>query len=455
MNRWVLLSITFHLSLWTSPLQYQDLKKVMSVFAMEPHWTDRAEDKTEKAIKQVTYEGETTRVLKSGYGFRPERKDVSDAVVVKVPLAHEQYNVITVGELPERITTMEQSAVEELAAKAVESCGLGVDVNIVMVQHGYTELFDRELLEKMREATVRRHDGEDYNVAFRDRYGLKNDATGGDGSMQKLLRVIAAFMAMPHDNGVGSNNVAYHYKFGDQLARRYASSASFQNITGGLRKTLAAKFYWDLDFENSYPTILTHTFAGRGGELARIPVFARYCRSEQQWEACLTQIMAFYDVSRKAAKSCFLAHCHGGQMDGRRWTDADGREQRTGWMNEWDVCDEVRVKASRQGHLQLVRDFARECAVVCALLTGQYPEFKGTLVQVNQRLPANKRKTDRMGLPDAVLREAETYLAAQTLRGGVSIPMKLSEKPLRSPYGLGPAGDDDGDDGDGGDEEVV
>ena len=46
-------------------------------------------------------------------------------------------------------------------------------------------------------------------------------------------------MAMAHENGIGQNSVVYHYKFGDQLARRYASSTSFQNITGGLRKTLA------------------------------------------------------------------------------------------------------------------------------------------------------------------------------------------------------------------------
>ena len=435
-------------------------------------------------------------MLKSGYGFRPELKSVADAVVVKVPLTYEQY--VTVGELPLRIATIEQSTVEELAARAVESRGLGVDVNIKMVAHGYTELFDRELLEKMHEATVWHCDGEDYNEAFLDRYGLKNDATGGDGSMQKLLRDIAAFMAMPHDGGAGSNAVQYHYKFGDQLARRYARSASFQNITGGLRKTLAQRFYWDLDFENSYPTILTHTFAGKGGDLARIPVFARYCQSERTREACLEEIVAFYDVSRKAAKCCFLAHCHGGQMDGRRWTDADGREQRTGWMNEWDVSDEVRVKASRQGHLQLVQDFAKECDVVCALLTDQYPEFKDTLAQVNQRLPADKQKTGRMGrysalsylmatlednllqnletflqskgyqvdslefdglkplrrdgedgaFPEAFLREAEEYLAAIDLRGGVRIPMKLSEKPLLSPYGLGAVGDDGGDDGD-------
>ena len=34
------------------------------------------------------------------------------------------------------------------------------------------------------------------------------------------------------------------------------------------------------------------------------------------------------------------------------------------------------------------------------------------------------------------LREAEAYLAGQTLRGGVRIPMKLGEKKLQCPYEL-------------------
>jgi hypothetical protein len=262
------------------------------------------------------------------------------------------------------------------------------------------------------------------------------------------------------------------------------TTLTLQNITGGLRKTLAQRFYWDLDFENSYPTILKHTFVGKDGDLAQIQVFDRYCQPRQR-EAVLCEIMSYYEVSRNAAKSCILAHCHGGAMDGRRWKDANGREKHTGWMNEWDVSDDVRLKVSRDGHLPLVVAFGKECDVVCKALTDAYPEFKDTLEQVNNRMPAGKKKTGRMGaysalsflmatledgllrhletflrsknyrvdslefdglkprrpdgsdgaFPVPVLREAEVYLAAQTLRGGVKIPMKLSEKPLVTPYG--------------------
>jgi hypothetical protein len=41
--------------------------------------------------------------------------------------------------------------------------------------------------------------------------------------VQKLLRDIADFVALPHADGIGTNTVVYHYKFGDGLGRRYAS----------------------------------------------------------------------------------------------------------------------------------------------------------------------------------------------------------------------------------------
>ena len=48
--------------------------------------------------------------------------------------------------------------------------------------------------------------------------------------MLKLRRDISDFMKLPHEGGVGSNRVSYHYKFGDQLARRYATCASRSKI---------------------------------------------------------------------------------------------------------------------------------------------------------------------------------------------------------------------------------
>jgi hypothetical protein len=47
-----------------------------------------------------------------------------------------------------------------------------------------------------------------------------------------------------------------------------------------------------------------------------------------------------------------------------------------------------------------------------------------------------RRNGDTGAFPEPILRDAEAYLAAQTLRGGVHIPMKLAEKPLRCGYEL-------------------
>jgi hypothetical protein len=228
-----------------------------------------------------------------------------------------------------------------------------------------------------------------------------------------------------------------------------------------------------------------HTFIQKGYAINSIPVLARYCKPDQRTHI-LTSVMNYYSVGRKAAKSCFLAHLHGGGMDGHRWTDASDREHTTGWMNEWEVSDAVRLKVSRDGHMPLIANFAKECDVVCRALTNAYPEFSDTLKQVNLRLPDTKKKTGRMGVysalsflmatlednllqhleiylqskgyrvdslefdglkprrrdgeygafPEQTLRDAKSYLASKTLRGGVKIPMKLSEKELKTPYNL-------------------
>eukprot|EP01046_Picozoa_sp_COSAG06_P044896 COSAG06_NODE_6122_length_3098_cov_3.454818_4_plen_57_part_00 len=44
------------------------------------------------------------------------------------------------------------------------------------------------------------------------------------------------------------------------------------------------------------------------------------------------------------------------------------------------------------------------------------------------------RDGDMGAFPEAILRKAEVHLAAQRLRGGVTIPMKLSEKALDSRF---------------------
>ena len=148
---------------------------------------------------------------------------------------------------------------------------------------------------------------------------------------------------------------------------------------------------------------------------------------------------------------------------------------------EWAVSDDVRVKVSRDGHLPLVVAFQGECGIISDRLLQAYPEFKDVLDEVNARLPEGARAKREIAalshlmatledgllmalekflhtegydvdslefdglkprrpdgntaaFPVGVLRKAEVYLAAQELRGGVKIPMKLAEKPLESMF---------------------
>ena len=446
---------------------------------MEPFW----EGQTAKSRCFRTFtdpdDGRVYQVLKPNFGFTPMLPKVANAVIVTVPTLPDI--TLPVGELSGRIDIANQSVVDELVAAAVSSVSLDFDLDIVPAKGAYVERFNRTALETLDAATKARDGFEEiWNADFQAEYSLKT------GSMLKLRRDITDFMALPHEAGVGSNIVSYHYKFGDQLARRYAGGPSFQNIKGDLRKAICAAHYWDLDFENSYPTILRHAFVCKGGDLGLIPTFARYGQPEHR-ENMLTSIMNYYCVSRKAAKNCILAHCHGGKMDGRRWVDVSGQEQHTGWVNDWDVSDSVRVKVSREGHLDIVDAIAVEAELLCESLLKAFPEFAQTLAQVNVRLPENKRKTGRMGqysalsylmatledellqnletflqsrgydvdslefdglkprrrdgdqgkpFPADVLRDAEDYLASRVLRGDVRIPMKLSEKPLVTAFRL-------------------
>ena len=51
-------------------------------------------------------------------------------------------------------------------------------------------------------------------------------------------------------------------------------------------------------------------------------------------------------------------------------------------------------------------------------------------------LKPRRRDGEDGAFPEQTLRDAESYLASKTLRGGVKIPMKLSEKELKTPYNL-------------------
>lgn len=463
---------------------YLDLQKVMGRFGMVLIWDGKTAK--QRPYRRSMQEGREVKILHNNYRFVPQYEMVSNQYLITHPF--DSCVKLRVSDLVQELSAINQSHADEIIREAVRDYEHVADITIVQGKETYTELFDRETLEKLDEMTKplvssTAIDGRllsvEYNEDFARRYSIK------PGSMKKLREDIAKFMELPHEDGIGQNMVHYHYKFGDGLGRRYASGVSYQGISGSLRKVLACKFYYDIDNVNSYPTILIHACKCTDGDISRIQMFQRYGSGDR--EDLLREVMVYYNVDRDAAKNCFLTHCHGGKMDGRKWIDENGKQHSTGWMNKWDVSDAVRLKVSNEGHLPSVVQFAEECDYVCKHLLGKFPEYTQTLNQVNNRLPSSKQKTGRMGdysalsylmatledellqhlerflqsrgytvdslefdglkprrkpgqegpFDEQTLRDAEEYLAHQELRGGVKIPMKLSEKPLVSPFQFG------------------
>eukprot|EP01047_Picozoa_sp_COSAG01_P096825 COSAG01_NODE_27249_length_690_cov_1.653130_1_plen_229_part_11 len=126
------------------------------------------------------------------------------------------------------------------------------------------------------------------------------------GDMVKLLAI------RPNSDGYGEIRVSYHYIYGE-FGRRYCDGrqACFQNIQGGVRKTIAEGLYWDLDFENCFPVILYHTCKHYDQPT---PVLERIVKDR---EKLLSEIMAFFSCTRKAAKQLVLKHIHGGRINGK------------------------------------------------------------------------------------------------------------------------------------------
>ena len=482
----------------------QDLVKVLKEVGMEPYW-DNHQGKNDRKWEKSPVDGNL--VLKPGFGFWPAKQDIADQVLVYVP---QMNRTMKVGDLittnREKVTRLYEDTLEELQRlEAIKPRYMPVH----RTPGRYTEFFDVKTLKSLYDLIKARTSQEDFNINFKEEHGFS------EGQVLKMIYDANKFLdiAKTHETtlealgdeelrgtftddqrkllhfGFSLNRVEYHYKFGDGLGRRYADGVSFQGVKREVRCALAGKIYYDLDFENSYPTIVYNTYLQKGGDVSMIPYFKRYMTSR---EALLAEVMVYYEVGRKAAKNLFLMVLHGGGLDSRR----DDK----GWMNKWlpagPTGDRVRAKVADAGHLDIADGFKDEVTEVCTILLQAYPEYKTTLDQINEKLPEEERKTGRPGhfsalsylmatledsllksfetflagegytvdslefdglkvrrkykineetdsieweegpFPEEVLREAEDHLAGQELPGGVKIPMKLSEKPMELPFGL-------------------
>eukprot|EP01043_Picozoa_sp_COSAG02_P077346 COSAG02_NODE_16882_length_1047_cov_18.109705_2_plen_155_part_00 len=83
-----------------------------------------------------------------------------------------------------------------------------------------------------------------------------------------------------------TTQVQYYYIY-DTLGRRYTQSPAFQTLDGGLRKLIAAEFYWDLDFANAYPVIITN-ISRQLGMTGGTPILDQYTspKTDSSWLFC-------------------------------------------------------------------------------------------------------------------------------------------------------------------------
>ena len=314
----------------------------------------------------------------------------------------------------------------------------------------YTERYDVGAAEKLLAAITQDP------KKFAQRFKQSNDDPGKatDSVVCDLKKIIAA----------GPTNGVFYVRH-NSIGRRYASSdVSLQNIDGGVRKLVAGKYFYDLDFANCFPVIITSLCKAFNHP---VPVLDKYV---QDRDIVLDQIKSFYDCTRDDAKTLVLRYLHGGKVNK--------------WLSDAGIRDELCAKAARDGHCPIVMQLETECRNVCKFFLTKFPQFQSLLDHMNAKRESEgkDRKGAASGLahglqdfedrllqrletflaakgyevgsleydgvkvfrdgaagpfPDAVLREAEGVLATHNLGSAAQplfIPMKLAEKPMTSKY---------------------
>ena len=285
----------------------------------------------------------------------------------------------------------------------------------------------------------------------------------------KLLR-----MCDDGDQDTFSYTVGYSYKYA-QLGREYAiggGNATLQSLSGTVRKTVCEGLCWDIDFVNCFNVILLG--AARHWEWPD-EIVDLLVEIVDDRATVHKELIGYYGCSEGAAKVLIIKHWGGGKA--KAWL----RDKKN------KISNDVKAKVSDEGHHRIVKELERIAPTVLQLFLDKFPEMKAMLVDVNnqrirdRREPKNEYTALHYGLqtveskllghleaflveqheyrvdskqydglyvhrgdetdgefPLGTLRDAEAYMAAQDLGGGLKVPMKLKEKSVRCPYALQP-----------------
>jgi hypothetical protein len=413
---------------------YVHLKQALRVYGMEP---------THANGIVVGRRGQPSR-LREDYGYVPIGGQLADERHVYVPMLDTS---CAIKDVPEQLATVSQAKQDDLWAEELGQ------FDTISIQRGtvkYVERYDVGAAEQLLAAITQ--DPKKFTQRFKQ--GNDDPEKATDSVVCDLKKIIAD----------GPTNEVIYLRH-NSCGRRYASSnVSLQNIDGGVRKLVAGKYFWDIDFVNCFPMIITRVCKAFDHP---VPVLDKYV---QDRDIVLDQIKSFYDCTRDDAKTLVLRYLHGGKV---------GK-----WLRDVGIRDELCAKAAREGHCPVVTQLETECKQVCKFFLTKFPQFQSLLDHMNaKRVSEGKdRKGAASGLahglqdledrllqrletflaakgyevgsleydgvkvyrdgatgpfPDAVLREAEGVLATHNLGSAaqpVFIGMKLAEKSMASKY---------------------
>ena len=442
---------------------HEDLRTALKVFALRENWP-HYKYKNEAFVFVRRVDDKQIKELRNGYGFKPD-----EGLVQTLCLPRFVRHALTDCEVPlrefkDRVDAADQERFEaQLWEESEVFHDLGVPTFVQPVDGQYIEELSVSALQKLLPHAQRGlHD-----------FNLDRQITGGHYHNQTkraaMIRVIDQLLAYAESNGATDTirvPVTYNYKYA-QLGRRYAHAdvPTLQGMPSGVRKTACEHLYWDLDFEDCYNTILYAV-----AQHFRFPdnLIDLLKRLTEDKKTTRQNVAQFYQCSEKAAKQLLIKHWMGGRV---------GK-----WLKDFEISEDICARVARDGHHPLVVRLEDAAPQVRDLMIAKVPDLEPFLQRVNEerRRAGEEPKTRYTALsyglqtvedklltklqdilesrgytvgslqydglyvfrngtqgdfPRTVIREIDAELGQVDVGGGLRVPMKLSEKAVKTPYG--------------------
>lgn len=304
-----------------------------------------------------------------------------------------------------------------------------------------------------------------FNLDRRITDGRNQGITKREAMIQDLKRLLAHGKKYGAEHsGLVKISTTYEFKY-QELGREYAVAhgdvPTLQSVGGGIRKTACEGLYWDLDFQDCYNTIL-YAVAQHYKFPADIIELLRTMTEDK--DRTREDVARYYTCPPKAAKNLLIKHWMGGKVHQ--------------WLKDHNITWDA-----REEHHPIVRQLEDAAPRVCTLVLDTIPVLRPFLKEVNEQRKRDRQplKTDYTALsyglqtierklltrmlhqledhryrvdskqfdglyvwrdgkngpfPNVIKEDIMGALARLDLGGGLHVPMRVEEKPVKSPYNL-------------------